>query len=69
MYFKGVSLSCQQLIVVDELKNDYRNPVDFASNLNMVSEVLKIMYVCSVLNSYLLAYAFVGVANMIEGVV
>ena len=25
-----------QLIMVDELKNDYRNPVDFSSNLNMV---------------------------------
>lgn len=24
------------LIMVDELKNDYRNPVDFSSNLNML---------------------------------
>ena len=26
-----------QLIAVDELKNDYRNPVDFCQNLNRVS--------------------------------
>lgn len=25
-----------QLIMVDELKNDYRNPVDFCQNLNRV---------------------------------
>ena len=33
-------LLSQQLIVVDELKNDYRNPMDFAKNLNRVSVAL-----------------------------
>lgn len=28
-----------QLIMVDELKNDYRNPLDFSKNLNRVSVV------------------------------
>ena len=32
-----------QLIMVDELKNDYRNPVDFCQNLNRVRhEVLRV---------------------------
>ena len=26
-----------QLIMLDELKNDYRNPVDFCQNLNRVA--------------------------------
>ena len=65
MYFKCVSLliwSCQQLIVVDELKNDYRNPVDFASNLNMVSEVLKRM--CVAVGTHM---PLVGVVNFYYG--
>jgi len=32
-----VCLSYLQLIMVDELRNDYRNPVDFCQNLNRVS--------------------------------
>ena len=31
-----VVYSTMQLIMVDELKNDYRNPVDFCQNLNRV---------------------------------
>ena len=45
---KGNGLSCVikigklfiQLIMLDELKNDYRNPVDFCQNLNRVSQTL-----------------------------
>ena len=36
-----------QLIMVDELKNDYRNPVDFCQNLNRVRhKVLKLANTC-----------------------
>ena len=33
-----------QLIAVDELKNDYRNPVDFCQNLNRASAVVFQLY-------------------------
>lgn len=38
------NVSKLQLIMVDELRNDYRNPVDFCQNLNRVSTTSLIDY-------------------------
>ena len=39
-----LNVSKLQLIMVDELRNDYRNPVDFCQNLNRVSTTSLIDY-------------------------
>lgn len=54
--------SSQQLIAVDELKNDYRNPVDFCQNLNRASEPAVYRYVV-VVRSVLIFFA-VGFARI-----